>query len=122
MTHSEPLWALIVAAAASFAALIALTADDEDEPVSPAVVADLTSVQPAPPEYRGAAAARILFLEPEFVHPVCTEAGAASAPGRFVAACVVGEITVMPDPCAYPEDTYAKLMCHEKAHLLGWRH
>lgn len=35
-----------------------------------------------------------------------------------------GQIYVS-NPCNWPEakdDTYARLMCHEKAHVQGWRH
>lgn len=28
---------------------------------------------------------------------------------------------VVPNPCLYPRDTYARILCHEKAHLAGWQ-
>jgi hypothetical protein len=31
------------------------------------------------------------------------------------------KLLVMPDPCRFPaDDNYARLMCHEVAHLDGW--
>lgn len=29
---------------------------------------------------------------------------------------------VMPNPCEFPGDLYAELLCHEKAHVNGWKH
>ena len=29
---------------------------------------------------------------------------------------------VMPNPCLYPKEAYASVLCHEMAHLKGWEH
>lgn len=31
-------------------------------------------------------------------------------------------IVVMPNPCQYPEEDYARIMCHELGHVRGWHH
>lgn len=49
------------------------------------------------------------------VTDVCTTEGAV--------ACAIGTVIVMPDPCDYPRERYAALLCHESAHALSkWRH
>lgn len=36
---------------------------------------------------------------------------------------IPGEPTiVIPNPCAFPFDDYAALLCHEFGHVSGWRH
>jgi hypothetical protein len=29
---------------------------------------------------------------------------------------------VMPNPCYYPKDYYARVLCHELGHINGWQH
>jgi hypothetical protein len=29
---------------------------------------------------------------------------------------------LMPNPCLYPKEAYASVLCHEMAHLKGWEH
>lgn len=93
----------------------------------------LLTMQPCerpPVEYQGESVpARVIFASPEAVDAVCR--GAAGIPHLFgqVLACTnQGNSTVLlPDPCLY-DDGYAKLVCHERAHLRrkdgspGWRH
>lgn len=49
-----------------------------------------------------------------------------SRPGFHTLACEKGGTLVMPNPCEYPEYkdpySYARLLCHEKGHVLGWHH
>jgi len=35
-------------------------------------------------------------------------------------ACVRDQRVHMPNPCNYPHEEFARLMCHENAHLFGW--
>lgn len=49
--------------------------------------------------------------------------GKANIPGRpdvYFESCIRGGVTYLPDPCAYPEETFARLTCHELAHSRGW--
>ena len=43
-----------------------------------------------------------------------------------VLACEKNKKLILPNPCLYPEekdvDSYAHLLCHEKAHVNGWHH
>lgn len=45
-------------------------------------------------------------------------------PGEGVIACTYYQRTpneiVMPNPCQYPEDDYARVLCHELGHVRGW--
>lgn len=84
-----------------------------------------TAGLPIPTEYQGTpTAAVVLFLTPQEVNAACGNAD----PLWNVYACtyVDKRVIVMPNPCLYPEaknvESYAHLMCHEKAHINGWRH
>lgn len=77
-----------------------------------------------PKEYHGNTGAVVLFMEPQQVNKYCGN----TDPDWIVYACAWSskKLIVMPNPCNYPEakntDSYAYLMCHEKAHLKGWKH
>lgn len=38
----------------------------------------------------------------------------------FACAGVGKNWIIMPDPCLYPDENYARLMCHELGHTKGW--
>jgi hypothetical protein len=41
--------------------------------------------------------------------------------GKIMLACQPPRQMILPNPCRYgPSDQYAKLVCHELAHLNGW--
>jgi hypothetical protein len=46
----------------------------------------------------------------------CGDAG----PSRVFEACVRGTTVFVPNPCDYPTEKFAILLCHEQAHLQGW--
>ena len=77
-----------------------------------------------PLEYRHGAVAVVHFVDTqEEIDAVCGKA----PPGKTKLGCETekGEI-VVPNPCNYPEasddNSYAHLLCHEKAHVNGWLH
>lgn len=78
---------------------------------------------PTPQEYQGNTRVMVRFVDPHEVEKYC---GKASQPGWSRIACYWKDELTMPNPCKYPEaknkDTYAYLLCHEKAHKNGWRH
>lgn len=117
---------LVGIAAAIAAVLLALfiIAEDDDQPVSPAYVLNLDTVEPAPDRYIGPATARVMFLATRDVEQMCLNVARADAPppGRKIAGCAQNRTIVVPDPCEYTDDSYAVLLCHEKAHVKGWRH
>jgi hypothetical protein len=69
-------------------------------------------------------AANVFFLTPAEVNYACGNRD----PQWIVYACAnpKNHVIVLPDACLYPEakdfTSYAYLVCHEKAHLLGWEH
>lgn len=84
-------------------------------------------VERAPPEYWDAPDAPFvqLYADPETVNVVCGRAPA----GQVILACTLAErrVILMPNPCLYQHEYYAKLACHEQAHLPranrpGWSH
>lgn len=97
-------------------------------------VAGLLFVQPCerpPVEYQGESVpARVFFAPPEIVDAVCREAvpGMKGDPRQILACTNSSNSTMLlPDPCLY-DDGFAKLVCHERAHLRradgssGWVH
>lgn len=43
-----------------------------------------------------------------------------AAPGYQFEACVRDDTVYLPNPCDYPREKFATLMCHEQAHRNGW--
>ena len=38
-------------------------------------------------------------------------------------ACTMGSAIILPDPCEYPQEYYARIVCHENGHRFGgWKH
>jgi hypothetical protein len=46
----------------------------------------------------------------------CGDAG----PGLVFEACARDKTVFMPNPCDFPSEKFAVLLCHESAHLQGW--
>lgn len=71
-----------------------------------------------PVRYQGQAVAVVLFLD-----DVSVACGTA-APGFRIFACASKDTIALPNPCAaeFVGEQFAKLACHEKAHLavIGW--
>jgi len=40
--------------------------------------------------------------------------------GMKTDACSIDGRAIMPNPCAHPEENYARMLCHEMAHVNGW--
>ena len=62
---------------------------------------------------------KITFKDPIAVHQLC---GGELYKGYQIFACakVGGPWIIMPDPCRYKDESYARLMCHELGHTKGW--
>jgi hypothetical protein len=66
---------------------------------------------------------KVIFADQKHIDWYCGKA----SPGFYTLACAKDpDVIIMPNPCIYPEyknpDSYARLMCHEKGHLMGWHH
>lgn len=72
-----------------------------------------------PLTWQGNARSVIEFIQPDDIESACRS-------GENVTACtrmLPGRPTIiMPNPCAFPWDAYAALLCHEMAHVNGWEH
>lgn len=66
-------------------------------------------------KYQGEATAVVHFTDMREVKEIC---GADPRPDYKVLACTKNGVIISPNPCEFPGD-YAKIMCHEKAHVLG---
>lgn len=69
--------------------------------------------------------AGVLYADPRTVDAVCRDLSAEPVPETTVIlACTIPATgrMLMPDPCLFTDEFYAALLCHENAHLNGWRH
>lgn len=73
-----------------------------------------------PLQYQGNARSVIEVIEPEKIEGECFAGG----PGALACTKMYpGRPTiVMPNPCAFPFDSYAVMLCHEVGHVNGWEH
>ena len=68
-----------------------------------------------PKQYRGDTRVQVRFTD--HAEAMC---GIIKAPrGSIACAPIGGDLIIAPNPCKW-RDPYAKMMCHEKAHALGW--
>ena len=81
----------------------------------------VTAVAPAPKRYHGNdTVAKVAFINQYHVNHICNQDGKG-----FTLACtyVQSRQIIMPNPCVYSDtEFFARLMCHELAHLHGWKH
>jgi hypothetical protein len=81
--------------------------------------AETIALIPVPPvRYMGAANAAVHFADPETVTQLC-----GGAPeGKLLIACATKSPPQMalPNPCLFLHEQFARIACHEKAHILGW--
>lgn len=61
--------------------------------------------------------AQVSFVAPNKVAKACDE----KDPQHLLEACQFGGKIVLPNPCTFPlTDSYARLACHELAHVNNW--
>lgn len=70
--------------------------------------------------YSGAPPVRYMGAASAFVSYGTVSRCGEPLPGHHFLACVRGGVTHLPNPCDYPNEKFAGLSCHEKAHTLGW--
>lgn len=74
-----------------------------------------------PARYQGDATVSVSFASTRGVNDRCAQVVGQSPPGRHWGACHLSTgIIIFPNPCLYPDQPYAKLMCHELGHANGW--
>lgn len=76
--------------------------------------------QRPPRKMQGDARVIVEFVDPEAVEGLCAGGG----PGALACAKLYpGKPTlVMPNPCVFPWEGYAVMLCHELGHANGWEH
>ena len=73
----------------------------------------INHVQTPPREWQGNNTAQVEFVDAEAVLFKCLDAGPAVA-------CTRADHIVITNPCAYPDQPYSRLLCHELAHVNSW--
>ena len=82
-----------------------------------------------PPEFQRApdAPAVVIYGDPAAVDAFCREGTGLIGGTIFACTFPVNRLQVMPNPCLFPDEFYARLQCHENGHLpradgTNWRH
>jgi hypothetical protein len=65
------------------------------------------------------ARARLHTLATTDVQAACTRARPSPA-DVTIYACARNGVVTMPNPCEFPDERFAELLCHELAHINGW--
>lgn len=80
-----------------------------------ALLIPLTAYTLPPENYRADNTVTVTFAKPELVQELCGRRGVKELIG-----CTIGKTMIVPNPCAYPEQSYARTLCHEGGHSQGW--
>jgi hypothetical protein len=76
----------------------------------------LDPVQEPPARYQGDVTIMVEYIAPERVALRCLERGV-----PFLAnECTGGGLKTMPNPCAFKDQSYARIDCHGNGHANGW--
>ena len=74
-----------------------------------------------PARFQGDATVVLEVTDQAGIERTCHALFGAPPPHLKTNACHTGERMVMPNPClAPPEETYARMLCHELGHANGW--
>jgi hypothetical protein len=81
-------------------------------------VIDTPSATP-PSEYTKNRIVEVQFVNSPSMYPGCEP-----SPGFTTRGCYRFDLErmIMPNPCFYPKDYYARVLCHELGHANGWSH
>ena len=73
-----------------------------------------------PLRFQGNARAVLEVIDPDAIEASCIAGG----PGALACTKMYPDrpTVVMPNPCAFPFDSYAVMLCHEVGHVNGWEH
>lgn len=82
-----------------------------------ALLVPLTDYTMPPERFRGDNTAVVTFAKPQLVQELCGRRG---VPELIGCAELLPPSMIVPNPCVFPEEVYARIACHEKAHSLGW--
>lgn len=78
-------------------------------------------IAPLPPtDLRGNNKTEVVYLDPLTVDLRC--GGDLDPTNGFIVAChfYKTDVTILPNPCLYKDEPYARLACHELGHDNGW--
>ena len=74
-----------------------------------------------PPErFQGDATVQLEVTDQAGVDRVCQPLFGKPPAGAKTVACQTGRRVIAPNPCLYPTETYAQMLCHELGHANGW--
>lgn len=82
-----------------------------------ALLAPLADYTMPPDIYRKDNTVVVTFAKPELVQELCGRHG---VPELIGCANLVPPSMIVPNPCAFPSEVYARIVCHEAAHSQGW--
>ncbi len=82
--------------------------------------ANLFSDDRPPERYRANAAFTVELKDQAGIDRSCQPLFGEPPKGMKTDACATGERVILPNPCDYPEESYARMLCHELGHVNGW--
>ena len=80
-----------------------------------ALLVPLAEITLPPERYRSDTTSTITFAKPELVQELCGKRGVDE-----LVACFEPPVIIVPNPCDYPDESYARIVCHEIGHANGW--
>jgi hypothetical protein len=78
-----------------------------------------TSAQP-PERFQHAATFVVEVQNQQAIDARCQPLFGTPPPGMKTDACSMNGRVILPNPCAYPSESYARMLCHEMGHVNGW--
>lgn len=79
------------------------------------LLAPLAAYALPPATYRNDKTVLVTFAKPGLVTELCGQHG---EPG--VIGCAYRDAMIVPNPCAFTDQSYAAALCHELGHINGW--
>lgn len=118
--------ALVGAGGAGLMCVSALTLAARIPPPPEYVLPGVGETTMPPTRFRAPARATIEYLDPSGIAAACAgglmQAGTSGPPLACTKMYPNRPTIVMPNPCAFPFDAYARMECHELGHVNGWEH
>lgn len=85
-----------------------------------ALLVPLTDYTLPPVRFRGDNTVVVTFAKPELVQELCRNHEQERDPHLVGCAHFLPPSMVVPNACDFPNETYARIICHEGGHSRGW--
>ena len=73
-----------------------------------------------PTRFQGHATVTLQIADQAGIDAICHPLFGRPPAGMRTDGCQTGDRVILPNPCDFPEDRYATMLCHELGHANGW--